>query len=350
MIDVCILGASGFGGAELLRLLLAHPNVASISAVSRSHAGKAIASQHPQLRALLKSSFEADIDFEALAQSSHPVLFAALPHGEFAKLWPQLQVRLPAQTCVIDLSADFRLQDAAAFANAYGYPHPCPEQLGRFQYGLAEASVNSLLGAKRIANPGCFATAIALAMMPLAAMSHDLGVVNISAVTGSSGSGATPGLGTHHPTRAHDFRAYKILNHQHESEIRAALVQVAAAHKGHAPRFTLVPHSAPMVRGIFATCQFQLPKTLSADALSAQFQHYYRGSRFVSVIDDSPRVAAIAGSNFCELSVHVQGQDAAVLCALDNLGKGMAGQALQNMNLALGLPETAGLLGAGLLP
>ena len=175
-------------------------------------------------------------------------------------------------------------------------------------------------------------------------------MINISAVTGSSGSGATPGAGTHHPTRAHDFRAYKVLNHQHESEIRACLARTARANHLQAPPFTLVPHSAPMVRGIFATSQFSLPDSLSADELHALYRHYFRGSRFVSVIDESPRVAAVAGSNFCELSVHVVGRQVAVLSAIDNLGKGMAGQAVQNMNLALELPETSGLLGAALLP
>jgi LysW-gamma-L-alpha-aminoadipyl-6-phosphate/LysW-L-glutamyl-5-phosphate reductase len=349
-IDVCILGASGFGGGELLRLLVAHPHVASLQAVSRSHAGKPIASQHPHLRALLGGTFDAELDFDALQNSSHCVLFAALPHGEFAKFWPELKNRLPKNALVIDLSADFRLDNATAFDAAYGYPHPNPAHLGSFVYGLPEAGGASLLGARYIANPGCFASAIALALLPLCRSAHDVGVVHISAVTGSSGSGATPSVGTHHPTRAHDFRAYKILQHQHDSEIRACLARAALTYGGVAPEFSLVPHSAPMVRGIFATCQFQLPAALSAQALRAHYTSTYQHSRFVSVLTDSPRVAAVAGSNFCEISVHVQDQSVAVLCAIDNLGKGMAGQAVQNMNLALGLAETAGLQGAGWLP
>ena len=349
--DVAILGASGFGGGELLRLLLVHPNIGRIDAVSRSHAGKAIASLHPHLRGLCTDVFKAELDFTALHAAQNLVLFAALPHGEFAKLWSELRQRLPAGTAVIDLSADFRLRTGEAFAATYGYAHPCPEHLPEFVYGLPEAKSLDLTGAKRIANPGCFATAIALALLPLAALPQDFGRIHISAVTGSSGSGTQPSTGTHHPSRAHDFRAYKILTHQHQSEIQACLDTVAGQIGGgaRAPEFSLVPHSAPMVRGIFATCQFELP-ALSAQTLIQAYRTQYQHSRFVHVIDESPRAAAVAGSNFCELSVHIVGNSVAVLCAIDNLGKGMAGQAVQNMNLALGLPESAGLMAAALFP
>ncbi len=351
-IDVSILGASGFGGGELLRLLLAHPNVARIDAISRSYAEKAISGMHPHLRGLTSGTFKAELDFAAMHSSANPVLFAALPHGEFAKLWPNLRERLAPNTTVIDLSADFRLQSSAAFKAAYGYAHPCPEYLPDFVYGLPEAHSASLAGAKCIANPGCFATAIALALLPLVALGQDFGRVHISAVTGSSGSGTKASAGTHHPTRAHDFRAYKILTHQHQSEIQACLTAAALklGANARAPEFSLVPHSAPMVRGIFATCQFELPEALSAQHLIAAYQTQYQNSRFVNVIDESPRAAAVAGSNFCDLSVHVVGNSVAVLCAIDNLGKGMAGQAVQNMNMALNLPESTGLLAAALFP
>ena len=349
-VDVAILGASGFGGGELLRLLLAHPNVARIDAISRSHAGKAIAGMHPHLRGLTSDTFKAELDFAA---SQNPlVLFAALPHGEFAKLMPELCQRLPANATVIDLSADFRLRSSAAFEAAYGYAHPCSEHLPSFVYGLPEANSGNLASAKRIANPGCFATAIALALLPLVTLPYDFGRIHISAVTGSSGSGTQPGAGTHHPSRAHDFRAYKILAHQHESEIQACLADVARQLGGsaRAPEFSLVPHSAPMVRGIFATCQFELPALVPPQELIQAYRQRYQHSRFVNVIDESPRSAAVAGSNFCDLSIHIVGSSVAVLCAIDNLGKGMAGQAVQNMNLALGLPEATGLMAAALFP
>ena len=348
-LEAWILGASGFGGGELMRLLLAHPQLNAVHAISRSHVGKAIGQVHPHLRPLSSQHFLEQLDLHALHQAPHPVVFAALPHGEFAKLWPELRAQLPSHCCVIDLSADFRLNDAASFAKAYGYAHPCPEFLSEFIYGLAELRRTQLLGARRIANPGCFATALNLALLPLAGLGP-LPIIHVSAVTGSSGSGASPGSGTHHPTRAHDFRAYKVLAHQHQSEISACLASAAAP--GEAPEFTLVAHSAPMVRGIFCTAQLRWPADarISAAGLSAHYQQFYQHSRFVQVLDESPRVAAVAGSNFSDISVHHQGSDVAILCALDNLGQGMAGQAVQNMNLAFGLNESAGLLGAALMP
>jgi LysW-gamma-L-alpha-aminoadipyl-6-phosphate/LysW-L-glutamyl-5-phosphate reductase len=349
-LDISILGASGFGGGELLRILLAHPNVQRIHAISRSHAEKPIAAIHPHLRHCASGAFTETLDFSAMSTSANPVVFAALPHGELAKIWSDIYPRLPPNAVVIDLSADFRLRDAQAFATAYGYLHPCPEHLSRFVYGLPEANLGALAGVKYIANPGCFATAIALALLPLTTLAEDVSHIHICAVTGSSGSGTQPSAGTHHPSRAHDFRAYKILAHQHESEIRACLSAAQQAGSGkRAPNFSLVPHSAPMVRGIFATCQFELGK-ISAAALNDAYQRHYQHSRFVSVISESPRAAAVAGSNFCELSIHIVDGTAAVLCAIDNLGKGMAGQAIQNMNLALNLPETTGLMMAGVFP
>ena len=179
-VDVAILGASGFGGGELLRLLLAHPNVAHIDAISRSHAGKAIAGMHPHLRGLTSDPFKAELDFAAMRASQNAVvLFAALPHGEFAKLLPELCENLPSTCIVIDLSADFRLRSSAEFAAAYGYAHPCPEYLPDFVYGLPEAKLTSLAGARRIANPGCFATAIALALLPLVALPYDFGRIQV---------------------------------------------------------------------------------------------------------------------------------------------------------------------------
>jgi LysW-gamma-L-alpha-aminoadipyl-6-phosphate/LysW-L-glutamyl-5-phosphate reductase len=343
-IAVAILGASGFGGGELLRYLVAHPHVTEIQAQSRSAAGKAVCSVHPHLRAMRKE-FVSDIDYTELARSTHSILFSALPHGEFAKIWPLVRQKLSPKTLVLDLSADFRLRDGEVFKAAYGYAHPCPEFLNDFQYFIPEISVFEK--GKHIANPGCFATAIALSLYPLCGLG--IAQVAVSAVTGSSGSGASPSTGTHHPTRAQDFRAYKVLQHQHESEIRACL----STSKQAAPDFSLVPHSAPMVRGIFATTQFQLQSAEQADRIRAAFKKQYGDAAnpcFVHLIDESPRVAAVAGSNYAEISLHISGKQAAVLCAIDNLGKGMAGQAIQSMNLALGLPMASGLQSAALFP
>lgn len=327
--DVLILGASGYGGGELLRWLSCHPAVNAIRGTARSHAGKPFHAQHPNLRGLLEGHFEAMPDWEALGRSEAPVVFSALPHGELGKLWPEFEAAwqahgLTERLTVIDLSADFRLDPA-------------------WVYGLVDWKPERMRGARRIANPGCFATALQLALLPLAEWKPAF--VAATAATGSSGSGAAPSDTTHHPTRANDFRAYKMLSHQHEAEVLRTL----AAAGWDAP-LSFVPQSAPMVRGIFATLQFPLPAGIGAEALQAHFETFYRDRFFVRMVEGSPRVAATTGSAFADISVAAKGSHGAVMVALDNLGKGMAAQAVQNLNLALGLPEWTGLKTAGGYP
>ncbi len=326
-VDVLILGASGYGGGELLRWLSNHPAVASLRGTARSHAGKPFHAQHPNLRGLVDGVFEGTPDWEALASSPAPVIFSALPHGELGKLWPELEAAaqthpgLLERLIVIDLSADFRLDPS-------------------WVYGLVDWQPERMAGAKRIANPGCFATALQLALLPLAQWQPAF--VAVTAATGSSGSGAAPSDTTHHPTRANDFRAYKVLGHQHEAEVLRTL-----ATAGWQAPLSFVPQSAPMVRGIFATIQFPLPAGIEYGALRVHFENFYKGRFFVRVVDGTPRVAATVGSAFADLSVAAKGSHGVVLVALDNLGKGMATQAVQNLNLALGLPEWTGLRAAG---
>ncbi len=344
---VAILGASGFGGGELLRLLINHPKLVangtvSLQTIAHSNAGKPIAVMHPHLAGLVEGRFADQLDIDQLNRSRDAVLFAALPHGEFAKLWSTINNELAPHVRVIDLSADFRLRDAKQFADAYGYAHPCPESLADFVYAVPELS-GDLLGCTRIANPGCFATALNLALAPLA-KGISATAIFASAVTGSSGSGNKLSNGTHHPTRAHDFRAYKVLQHQHGAEIDQCLAVQRWPHQ-----LQWVAHSAPMVRGIFATVQFRT--TLDQQQLRAHYQRFYAGKRFVRVLDaDSVRLAAVVGSNFCDLSIAVHGGSAALTVAIDNLVKGMAGQAVQNMNLSFGWAEDAGLRIAGTYP
>ncbi|WP_306590968.1 N-acetyl-gamma-glutamyl-phosphate reductase [Geothrix sp. 21YS21S-4] len=327
-VDVLILGASGYGGGELLRWLSMHPAVASLRGTARSHAGKPFHAQHPHLRGLVEGTFEATPDWEALAASERPVLFSALPHGEFGKLWPELEAAWPAglaeRLTIIDLSADFRLDPA-------------------WIYGLVDWKPERMKGATRIANPGCFATALHLALLPLAEWRPAF--IAVTAATGSSGSGAAPSDTTHHPTRAADFRAYKVLGHQHEAEVLRTL-----ASEGWEAPLSFVPQSAPMVRGIFATAQFPLPAGIDAAALRARYEAAYADRFFVRIVDGSPRVAATTGSAFADIAVAARGGHGAVMVALDNLGKGMAAQAVQNLNLALGLPEWTGLKAAGSWP
>ncbi|MEZ5443833.1 MAG: N-acetyl-gamma-glutamyl-phosphate reductase [Lysobacterales bacterium] len=350
-ITASILGASGYGGGELYRWLLQHPRVERIQGVAHSQAGVAVAKVHPQLRGLVDGPFAAEVDWAALAASEQPVLFAALPHGEFARRYGDLTEEIAAnglndRLTIIDLSGDFRLRDPAAFALAYGGEHPCPQYLDDFVYGLADWQPARLQGARRIANPGCFATAVALGLLWLAALPASLRPkpVAVSAITGSSGSGIKPSETTHHPARAHDFRAYKPLQHQHRFEVSAAAVAA-----GWQPDWSLVTHSAPLVRGIHATLQFPAGAITAADLDQACAQAF-GDQRFVRRVDAPPRLAAVNGSNFVDIGAALADGHGTVLVALDNLGKGMASQAIQNMNLALGLPADLGLRVAAPIP
>ncbi|HNX30059.1 MAG TPA: N-acetyl-gamma-glutamyl-phosphate reductase [Holophaga sp.] len=347
-LDVAILGASGYGGGELLRWLSIHPKVASLRGTARTLAGQPFWKAHPNLRGVLDGGFEEELDWTAFAGCEQPVVFSALAHGALAEKLPELESAWQAagiaeRLLLVDLSGDFRLQDPAVFAKAYKKAHPCPGQLPRFVYGMPEWNKARIPGARRIANPGCFATALQLGVVPLRGLK--LGFLAASAATGSSGSGASPSEGTHHPLRAQDFRAYKVLAHQHLPEVHMAME--ACAVEGD---LAFVPQSAPMVRGIFATLMFPLPGDLDAKALQARAQVAFQDCPFVRLVEDSPRVTAVAGSNFADLSVAAKGGAGVVLVALDNLCKGMASQAVQNMNLALGLPETEGLRIAGRYP
>ena len=347
-LDVAILGASGYGGGELLRWLSSHPAVAGLRGTARTLAGEPFWKAHPNLRGVVEGSFEEDIDWRAFAASEQPVVFAALSHGALAEKLPALEQAWEAagiadRLLLVDLSGDFRLQDPAVFAKAYKKTHPCPEFLPRFVYGLPEWNRVKIPGARRIANPGCFATALQLGILPL----HGLqpGFIAASGATGSSGSGASPSEGTHHPLRAQDFRAYKVLGHQHLPEVHMAMA--ACGVEG---TFAFVPQSAPMVRGIFASLMFPLPEGIDAKTLQARAEATFRDCPFIRLVEDSPKVTSVTGSNFADISVAAKGGSGVILVAIDNLCKGMASQAVQNMNLALGLPETIGLKLAGRYP
>jgi N-acetyl-gamma-glutamyl-phosphate reductase len=346
--SVVILGASGYGGGELLRWLSTHPAVGAIRGTARALAGKPFWAAHPNLNGIVDGCFEEDILWGELAGAEQPIVFSALPHGELAQRLPGLEAAWAAagiqdRLLLVDLSGDFRLKDPQIFAKAYGGVHPCPEHLARFVYGLPEWNRAALNGARRIASPGCFATALQLALLPLKGL--DIGWMAVAAATGSSGSGASPSAGTHHPLRANDFRAYKILNHQHLPEAWAAMTALGI--KGH---LAFVPQSAPMVRGIFATLQFPLPEGLDQAGLQERARTVFQDAPLVRLVADSPRVGAVAGSAFADVAVAARDGSGVVLTAIDNLGKGMAAQAVQNMNLALGLPETLGLKIPGRYP
>lgn len=342
-ISAVILGAAGYGGGELLRLLAGHPAVVNIQAVSRSHAGAPWHTAHPKLRGFVEGHFRDAPDWHALAKADSPVLFSAQPNGVFAADWAQLQLDLPEglaeNITIIDLSGDFRVPNADDYQAAYGKPHPAPDALNGWIYGLSEHQRETLPGAKRIANPGCFATAVQLALRPLLSFESPEWVA-VTGVTGSSGSGVHPSVNTHHPDRATDFRAYRLFEHQHEAEIHAAL-QVNGRRT---PELSFIPHSAPMVRGIFITLQARLTGSPGSADLHKVYETAYEHSPFIRLMEGSPRINNVIGTNACDIGFAVKGRQVVIMTALDNLIKGMAGQAVQNMNLALGLPEITGLV------
>ncbi len=340
-IDAVIFGASGYGGGELLYWLSRHPEVRSVRGTSRTLDGKPFSTAHPNLRNVVEGRFESDIDWQELARSEQPVVFSALPHGELAGRLQELELAwsragIAERMVLMDLSADFRVPDPRVFQQLNGFEHPCPELLPEFVYGLPEWNSAAINKAKRIASPGCFATALQLALLPLRGLQIDFFAA--SAVTGSSGSGTSPISATHHPTRANDFRAYKILTHHHTAEVEMAM---AACNINGTLGF--VPHSGPFVRGIFATLQFGNGNALRPSALHARVASAFDDCPFVRIVEGSPRVAAVTGTNFADIGIVANENTSAIMVALDNLGKGMAGQAVQAMNIALGIPETTAL-------
>jgi N-acetyl-gamma-glutamyl-phosphate reductase len=343
---VAVLGAGGYAGGELLRLLLGHPKVELVLAASRTHAGKPLGAAHPNLDGISPLKFEDVPPLEAATRAR--VVFLALGHGESIAAVRNMLPRLEAKEgpVVVDLSGDFRLATGELYASAYGRTHEAPELIPSFVYGCPElAPRGALAGARRISNPGCFATGAALALAPLAKAGLLRGMVVLNGVTGASGSGVQPSAGTHFPARDGNFKAYKVLSHQHEPEILQTLERLAPE-RG---RFDLVftAHSAPLTRGIHTTATVALAEAVDVRAV---FEKFYAGSRFVRVRDKPVELKGLAGTNKVEVGVAERGRHVVITTALDNLVKGAAGQAVQNMNLALGEDEGAGLGFVGLYP
>ncbi len=343
-----IIGGSGYGGAELARRLLMHPDVELVRVASIDHVGEPLGAVHPNLDGATELVFQDLSPTEAVQGCD--VALLALPHKVTAAKVPEL---IAAGVKIIDMSGDFRLRDAATYEKFYGATHPHPELLGTFVYGLPELNRAQIKAAKYVASPGCFATTIELALLPLARAGLLDGVtVHVQGITGSSGSGIAPQAGTHHPSRAGNLKTYKPLEHQHVPEIVQTLHDSGA--KGVEIRF--VPVSAPLTRGIFATCFIELPETIDKAKLSALFDECYAREPFTRRPRARlPEVVAVAGSNYVEVGfavgTAVNGKRT-VTCfsAIDNLIKGGAGQAIQNMNLVLGCDEKASLEDVGNWP
>lgn len=345
-----VIGGSGYGGAEMIRRLLLHPEVELVRVASVDHVGEPLGAVHLSLAGRTALKFENLAPREAAAGCD--VALLGLPHKVSATKAPEL---LAAGVKVIDMSGDFRLRDAAAYERYYGTKHPHPELLGTFVYGLPELNREAIRKAQAVASPGCFATTIELALLPLACAGLLRGPIHVLGITGSSGSGVAATAGTHHPVRAANLKSYKPLDHQHTPEIEETLQQASG---NNAADFELrfVPVSAPLPRGILVTCFVELPASTNKDSLVTLFGRRFETEPFVRLIDTRlPEVVAVSGSNYAEVGFSLgeakgQTRTLVVQAATDNLIKGGAGQAIQNMNLMLGLPETMSLEDPGPWP
>lgn len=343
-----VVGASGYGGGEVIRRLLRHPEVELIRVASIDHVGQPLASAHPNLEG------QSDLVFEDLgpveAAQGADVVFFGLPHDASARKVPEVLASTDAK--VIDLSGAFRTQSAEAYARWYGAAHPHPSRLPDFVYGLSELNRDRIQRTRCVANPGCFATCIELGLLPLAQRGWLEGSIETVAITGSSGSGAAPSVGTHHPVRAQNLKSYKTLGHPQTPEIQETLAGVA----GRPLQLSFVPVSAPLSRGLFATSFARVDAGLDESAIRAAFAETYGPERFVRVPQGRlPEVAAVAGSNYAEVGVVLGAEKEGLrtltcVSALDNLVKGGAGQAVQNMNILLGLDEALSLEDPGSWP
>jgi len=335
-----ILGASGYTGAELLRLLAGHPEFEVAVATAHSHAGEGVGIHTPSLAAAYPGLVYEENDpalFDGL-----DLVFCGLPHGESQRIVPELRARVGL---VVDLAADFRLKDAALYPRWYGEEHRAPELLADAVYGLPELSRDGLAGATLVAAAGCYPTAAGLALAPLvrAGLVQPTGIV-VDAASGASGAGRGLKDSLHFGSVDEDFTAYGLLTHRHTPEMEQII--------GGEVLFT--PHLAPMVRGILATCYARpvADAALSTDAVMAALHEAYDVEPFVVVTDNPPSTKATAGANAAHVTARVDPRTGWVisLCALDNLVKGASGQAIQCANGALGLPETTGLPIAGVYP
>ncbi|HEX8738412.1 MAG TPA: N-acetyl-gamma-glutamyl-phosphate reductase [Pyrinomonadaceae bacterium] len=340
-IKIAIFGGSGYGGSELLRILLFHPNAEIVLVTANEHAGKAVGEVHKNLYGICNLNFEtAPEDFSELKNID--VAFFALPHGQALNLIP----KLPENVKAIDLSGDFRINDTDVFRKFYNLKHTAADLQKQFVYGLTETNREAIKNAKYIANPGCFATATLLALAPMVKSGLLTGKIIVDAKTGSSGSGAKAAANTHHPQRMNSFYAYKPFAHQHVPEIKQHLREIGAFEND----FVFMTHSLPVARGIFASCYVETTVNLTNEDLKKLFELYYKDSFFVRQTEGSPDINWVKTTNFCDLAAHSDGRQIAVFAALDNLVKGAAGQAVQNMNLMFGLDERTGLMFIGTNP
>ena len=340
MIQVSIVGASGYTGGDLLRILLFHPDVEIQQITSERHAGKQVSSLHPNLRKICNLKFVPIAELEPC-----DVLFLGLPHGQMMNRIDEFETLADS---LIDLSADFRIHDALAFETWYGKPHACPGRLEDFVYGIPELHRDKMKGAKHIAGAGCNATATILALHPL----YLAGVVESAVVevkAGSSQGGNAVNEGSHHPERSGAVRSYKPTGHRHLGEIHQEL---------NTDNIHLSATSIEMVRGILATCHVFLNTALEEKEIWKIYRKAYGDEPFIRIVKERsgihryPEPKLLAGSNYCDIGFErdPHSNRLVVISAIDNLMKGAAGQAVQAFNIAQGFDETTGLEFPGLHP
>jgi N-acetyl-gamma-glutamyl-phosphate reductase len=337
-----VLGGTGYVAGELLRLIAGHPHFELAGVLSDSQPGEPVAKAFPHLAsAYADARFKSQAEIEDLiGQARDTAVFSAAPHGVAAGLIDALLTsaeRAGTRPRVVDISADYRYRTAEGYEAVYKHAHAAPRRLAEFTCAVPEHLPTMPSG--HVAHPGCFATAVLLASVPLLALGLTAPTLFVAGVTGSTGSGRKPIEGTHHPLRHSDLYAYNPLAHRHTPEIAAC----ARAASGVEADFAFVPHSGPFARGIHVTVQGSLKTSLDSARVAAALRDYYRSAPFVRVTDSPPRVKDIVASNYAHLSAVANGRTVAVMCVLDNLNKGAAGGAIQWMNRLFGLPETAGL-------
>ena len=331
---IALLHGAGYVGGELIRLLAGHPDVTPAAVTSRTFAGKPVHAAHPSLRGQVDQSFMAP---DAVDVDAMDAVVVAAEHGQSRRVIPMLR-EAGFDGPIVDLSRDFRFADPGTYTTPPldDGAHPAPELLTKAVYGLPELNAPYPAETQLIANPGCYATALTLALAPLAAQDVPF-TASITALTGASGSGASPSAATHFPSRDGNVRAYKVLGHQHTPEVTQSL--------GEHVQVDFVPTSGPWTRGIWGTAHVTWPKPVEAETVAQWYQAHYGDAPFVRCAPDQlPELHWAVQTPFCDLGWQVQENTLVVGFAIDNLLKGAASQAVQNLNLLLGLPETAGLI------
>lgn len=341
-IPTLVLGGTGYVAGEVLRLVAGHPHLELRAAVSDSKPGERVGAAFPHLAAAYPTASFVSVDeaIELAASLPRSAVFSAAPHGVSAELIDRLLTRAAAagtRPRVVDISADYRFADAQAYAQVYKHAHGAPARLSDFTCAVPEHL--ETLSTPHVAHPGCFATAMLLAIVPLLATGLVEPQLYVAGVTGSTGSGRTPTPGTHHPQRHSDLYSYNALAHRHAPEV----VALAKAASGVEAELNFVPHSGPFARGIHATLQARLTRpTTSAEAIGV-LREYYARKPFVRVLDEAPRLKDVVASNYAHLSASTNGRTIAVTSVVDNLTKGAAGGAVQWMNRIYGWDPASGL-------